>query len=256
MAGRLADVVQGADVRIVQRGDTLGLAREPFTELRIGGQRWRQNLDCHDAIEARVAGAIDLAHAAGPDGREDFVWPETGAPGQRHACVAYTPPANRSVAPWSGSMRVARTAGIADANAQSTIRPTQRRGHARRVRWADIVQEPGDEPCGGHPSDDAENQPDRRHQGHLRNHQTHHAERSRAERQTNPDLTCPLRHAIAKNTIKAHDDQHNRHRREKRGKQRERSIPHQGVIDERRLQSNIGYPKGWMNPRKLGPKQR
>ena len=45
----------------------------------------RQDLDRDRAIEARVAGLVDLAHATGAKRAEDFVWAETGAGGKCHA---------------------------------------------------------------------------------------------------------------------------------------------------------------------------
>ena len=52
---------------------------EPLAELRISGQRVRQNLDRDDPIEPCVTGAIDLAHAAGPEGGENLVRAEADA---------------------------------------------------------------------------------------------------------------------------------------------------------------------------------
>jgi hypothetical protein len=55
-----ADVVERADVRVVQRGDRARLAIEAFPELRVRRQRFREDLDRDRAIEPRIAGAIDL----------------------------------------------------------------------------------------------------------------------------------------------------------------------------------------------------
>ena len=51
-----ADVVERADVRVVQRGDRAGLALEAFADVGIAGERGREDLDGDRAIEARVAG--------------------------------------------------------------------------------------------------------------------------------------------------------------------------------------------------------
>jgi hypothetical protein len=56
--------VQRADVRVVEGGDALRLALEAGTELRVGRQLRRQQLERDLAIEARVARAVNLAHAA------------------------------------------------------------------------------------------------------------------------------------------------------------------------------------------------
>ena len=42
-------------------------------------KRGRQDLDRDLAAQARVAGAVDLAHAARAEGGEDLVGPEAGA---------------------------------------------------------------------------------------------------------------------------------------------------------------------------------
>ena len=59
------------------------LALEPLANLRIGGQRLRQDLDGDDAIEPGVAGLVDLAHTAGPEGGENLVRAEAVAGLQR-----------------------------------------------------------------------------------------------------------------------------------------------------------------------------
>ena len=63
-----------------------------FTDAIARASRWKrssacgsprhgrgQHLDGDVAIEPRVVRAIDLAHAAGADGRDDFIRPETGS---------------------------------------------------------------------------------------------------------------------------------------------------------------------------------
>ena len=80
-----ADVVQRADVRMTQRGHRPRLALEALPRLGIGGDLPRQDLDGHRAIEAGIGGAVDLAHAAGPEGCVDPVGAErlTGVEGHR-----------------------------------------------------------------------------------------------------------------------------------------------------------------------------
>ena len=67
-----------ADVRVAQAGDGLRLALEPGAAVRIGADVGREHLDRDGAIEAGVAGLVDIAHAAGPDGGEDLVPVEAG----------------------------------------------------------------------------------------------------------------------------------------------------------------------------------
>jgi hypothetical protein len=68
-----ADVVERADVRMIQRGDRAGFALETLAALRVRGKIRRQNLDRNVAPEARVARSIDFAHTAGAEGDDDFV---------------------------------------------------------------------------------------------------------------------------------------------------------------------------------------
>ena len=71
-----ADVVQGADVGMVQSGDRLGFALEPLAQVGIRADMVRQHFDGHRAVEAGVDRLVDLAHAAGADGRLDLVGAE------------------------------------------------------------------------------------------------------------------------------------------------------------------------------------
>jgi hypothetical protein len=68
-----ADVVQRADVRVIERGDRACLALEALAQLGRGREMGRKHLDRHVAPEARIAGAVDLAHAAGAERAEDLV---------------------------------------------------------------------------------------------------------------------------------------------------------------------------------------
>jgi hypothetical protein len=79
-----AEVVDREDVRMRERGDGLGLALEARERVGVGGQLRGEDLDGDVAVELRVAGAVDLAHPAGAERREDFVGPETGPGSQRH----------------------------------------------------------------------------------------------------------------------------------------------------------------------------
>ena len=83
---RLAEVVNGEDVRMRERGDCLRLALEAREAFGVRDKSSGQHLDRDVAIELRVAGAIHLAHAAGAERRQDFVGPEPGA-GVRGICV-------------------------------------------------------------------------------------------------------------------------------------------------------------------------
>ena len=61
-----ADIVQRADIGVIQRRDGLSLALKPLGKI-LGG-----NLDRHDAIEPRVLRLADLAYSGRTDGRRGF----------------------------------------------------------------------------------------------------------------------------------------------------------------------------------------
>ena len=63
----LADVVEHADVRVVQRPDRPRFAVEPLAQLRVVGEDRREDLDGDRAVEPGVAGPVHLSHPAGPD---------------------------------------------------------------------------------------------------------------------------------------------------------------------------------------------
>ena len=66
-----SSAVDRADVRMIERRQQARFAREPGAALRIGGEVRGQNLDRDVATEPAVARAIDLAHAAGAERRDD-----------------------------------------------------------------------------------------------------------------------------------------------------------------------------------------
>ncbi len=72
------------DVRVVEGGEHLRFAAEAREPIRIARDGRDQNLDGHVAIELRVAGAIDLAHAAGAEQRDDVIGAELRAGIERH----------------------------------------------------------------------------------------------------------------------------------------------------------------------------
>src|SRR3954452_22379032 len=60
-----AEIVNGEDVRVGERGDSEGFALEPRAGIGVGGERWRKDFNGDVAIQLGVAGAVDLAHATG-----------------------------------------------------------------------------------------------------------------------------------------------------------------------------------------------
>ena len=81
----VADVVDAADVRMVERGDGARLALEAGARIGIASDLGRQDLDRDRAIEARVAGSVDLAHAARADLGGHFIRAEASARTERHS---------------------------------------------------------------------------------------------------------------------------------------------------------------------------
>ena len=80
----MADIMQSANVGMVQRRYGAGFVVETLPGLGIAGQMTREDFDRDGAVQASVLGAIHLAHAAGADGRKDFVRAEFCAHGKRH----------------------------------------------------------------------------------------------------------------------------------------------------------------------------
>src|SRR6185369_11098601 len=78
------DLVERDDVRMVERGDGLGLALEPCEPIRVLHDVGGQDLDRYIAPKPRVFGAIDLAHASSAEGAENLVRSKTSAGGQAH----------------------------------------------------------------------------------------------------------------------------------------------------------------------------
>ena len=67
----LADVVDRADVGVLERGGRAGLALQPLERLRVPAQLLRQELQRHAAAELQVLRLVDDAHAAAAELRED-----------------------------------------------------------------------------------------------------------------------------------------------------------------------------------------
>src|SRR5439155_6001158 len=81
-----ADVVQRADVRMVQARDRARLALKPQVALGIEAKMGRQDFDCDYPVQTSVAGAIHLTHATRTQLRLDFIGPELCSRSQTHTC--------------------------------------------------------------------------------------------------------------------------------------------------------------------------
>ena len=67
------DVVERADVRMIEARDRARLALQSRAELRVRGELGGEDFHRDVAPEARVDGAIDLAHATRADRADDLV---------------------------------------------------------------------------------------------------------------------------------------------------------------------------------------
>ena len=80
-----ADVVDAADVGMVERRDRAGLALEACPQIGIAANVTRQDLDRDRTVQPRVAGFVDLAHPAGAERADDFIRTEPCARVEGHA---------------------------------------------------------------------------------------------------------------------------------------------------------------------------
>ena len=69
----VSDVMDRQNVGMREGGDGFGLPLEAGQRIGVICQAFRQHLDRHVAIEARVAGAVHLSHAARAEGSENFI---------------------------------------------------------------------------------------------------------------------------------------------------------------------------------------
>ena len=76
------DVMNYADVGMLQRRDGFRLVLEAHLQIGVRRQMGRQDLDRDRALQPGVAGQIDFAHAARAQQRLDFVWSQSCARGQ------------------------------------------------------------------------------------------------------------------------------------------------------------------------------
>src|ERR1700691_3911018 len=68
-----ANVIERANVWMVQAGDGTGFAFKTLAQFRCVGQMWWKNFQRHRAIEARILRAVNFTHATSANRRNDFV---------------------------------------------------------------------------------------------------------------------------------------------------------------------------------------
>ena len=63
------DVVESADVRMIQAGDSFGFALETFAQFSTTRKMRRQNCDGDNSVQTGVSGAVNLTHPTSADTR-------------------------------------------------------------------------------------------------------------------------------------------------------------------------------------------
>jgi hypothetical protein len=63
---------------VVQCGHGAGFLFEARAAAGVAGKIGGQNLDCHFAAQARIARAVDFAHRAGAEARQNFIRAQAG----------------------------------------------------------------------------------------------------------------------------------------------------------------------------------
>ena len=75
----VADVIQDANVRVIQGSKRLRLAFEALPHLSVGGPVMGKHFDGNYAVETRIRGFVHLAHAAHADRLENLIRTEAHA---------------------------------------------------------------------------------------------------------------------------------------------------------------------------------
>ena len=89
ISGFLESVDRG-DVRVVQRGEHFSFALKTREAIGVAGDGRRQHFDRDRPFQVAVGRAIDLAHATGANGGNNFIWAEARAGGQGQSSRDYT----------------------------------------------------------------------------------------------------------------------------------------------------------------------
>jgi hypothetical protein len=80
-----ADVIEMADVGMRQGGDGPRLALETLFQIGIRREVGGNDLDGNGTVEARIARTVHFSHAAGADGRLNFIRTKSGSRTKRHS---------------------------------------------------------------------------------------------------------------------------------------------------------------------------
>jgi hypothetical protein len=91
LAGMVADLVHGRDVRMIERAGGTRLAQQTNRRFRIMDGSGREKFKGNPALEVRIFGQIHRAHAARADVAEDPVVRDAGAyHGRKLTCPIYS----------------------------------------------------------------------------------------------------------------------------------------------------------------------
>ena len=110
LAGDLAGVVDGDDVRVVDRGGQPRLAQEALAEALVLGELGGEDLQRHRPLECEVVGAVDDAHPAAADQRFQPVAGKLAADPGVEVLIAPTAAASASRRPASSCSAADRPA--------------------------------------------------------------------------------------------------------------------------------------------------
>ena len=88
--GGLVDVVDDADVVVLQRGGGLGLVDKPLFCFGIPGQFRRKEFESDGALEAGVLGLVDDTHPSAPQVLDNPVVGNSGTDEGRHCSSSWT----------------------------------------------------------------------------------------------------------------------------------------------------------------------
>ena len=83
----LANIVDGKNVGVVQRGDGARFGLEPPQPLWVPRERPGQNLDGHVAPKPGIPRPVHFSHAASAQRSKGFIWTEFGTRGECHVCA-------------------------------------------------------------------------------------------------------------------------------------------------------------------------
>ena len=129
---RFLKAVDGADVRVIQRGQRSGFALKSRPPLRVRREGLRQDFDSDIASELRIARAIDLAHAAYAQLEPP---PRTGRGVRRpSAAVAWRPAVFLRRSLRCRERGAGRRPPRADRGGRRSVPPGRRRGRPARTR--------------------------------------------------------------------------------------------------------------------------